>query len=109
MGLLVDVYRNGDDTTLGGLSSKHNIICVVNADGPFDPSKEWPAFELVPNHGDSVALKPVMDTPKGAVGPMAGGNYGATHDSRFSEAIEGITGLGFYGAVAIHDRFESFS
>lgn len=107
MGLLVDVYRNGDDTTLDGLSSTHDTICVVNADGPFEPSKEFPAFELVVNYGDSVALKPVMDRPEGTLGPMAGGNFGATHDSRFSQAIEKITGLGFYGAVAIHDRFES--
>jgi len=106
MGLLVNVYRNGEDSTLGGLSSKHDKICVVNAVGPFEPTDEFPAFKLVANHGDSVALKPVIDNPKGTLGPMAGGNFGATPDSRFSEAIEGITGLGFYGAVAIHDRFE---
>ena len=109
MGLLVDVYRNGDDSSLDGLSSNHNTICVVNADGPFEPSSEFPAFKLVANHGDSVALKPCSDTPIGTLGPMFGGNYGATSDSRFGDAIERITGLGFYGAIAIHDRFESFS
>jgi hypothetical protein len=37
----------------------------------------------------------------GRVGPMMGGNYAATSDSRFSEAT------GQYGAIAIHDRYET--
>lgn len=37
---------------------------------------------------------------------MAGGNY-ATGDSSFSAAIGKILGHNFYGAVSIHDRFET--
>jgi len=37
---------------------------------------------------------------------MFGGNYAATSDSRFGEAIEKLTGQDFYGAVPIHDRKE---
>jgi len=37
---------------------------------------------------------------------MAGGNY-AVGDSKFDEAVEKLLGTKFYGAVAIHDRFES--
>ena len=43
-----------------------------------------------------------MVAPKGA-GWMMGGNYCASSDSRFSKAIGGM-----YGAVAIHDRQESW-
>jgi hypothetical protein len=38
---------------------------------------------------------------------MAGGNFGSTSDGRFSEACRKLLGHDFYGAVPIHDRFES--
>lgn len=41
------------------------------------------------------------------VGPMAGGHYAGTSDGRFSAAVEKILGSRFYGAVPIHDRFET--
>ena len=41
-----------------------------------------------------------------AAGPMMGGAYVATSDSRFTAAVEEITGVRFYGAVAFHDRYE---
>jgi hypothetical protein len=37
---------------------------------------------------------------------MMGGNYAATSDSRFSDKIEEMLGVHFYGAVPIHDRVE---
>ena len=37
---------------------------------------------------------------------MMGGHYGATSDSRFSDAVEEMMGTPFYGALAIHDRVE---
>ena len=37
---------------------------------------------------------------------MAGGNF-AVGDGAFNEAVEKLLGTKFYGAVAIHDRFES--
>ena len=37
---------------------------------------------------------------------MMGGNYAATSDSRFSDAIAARLGHNFYGAVPIHDRVE---
>ena len=38
---------------------------------------------------------------------MMGGNYAATSDSRFGEAVRKRIGPNFYGAVPIHDRFET--
>jgi hypothetical protein len=48
MGMLVNVYKTsygagpfGDvDCTAGGISSKSNMLCVTNVDGPFEPSEE---------------------------------------------------------------------
>ena len=37
---------------------------------------------------------------------MAGGNY-AVGDVVFNDAVEKLLGTKFYGAVAIHDRYES--
>jgi hypothetical protein len=41
------------------------------------------------------------------VGPMFGGNYAETCDSRFQEALRKVTGARFYGAVPIHDRWDT--
>lgn len=41
------------------------------------------------------------------VGPMMGGCYVSTSDSRFSRAVEDLLGHRFYGAVPLHDRFET--
>ena len=40
---------------------------------------------------------------------MMGGSYVAACDSRFNDKIEELTGIRFYGAVALHDRTESES
>lgn len=42
----------------------------------------------------------------GGAGPMAGGAFVHTSDSRFSRAVEDVVGHRFYGAVALHDRWE---
>lgn len=49
----------------------------------------------------------VAERPANAAGPMFGGCYVATSDSRFSDEVERIVGGRFYGAVALHDRFET--
>jgi hypothetical protein len=109
MGLLAFVYKNGSDCTNGGLTSKADKICVVNVDGPFNPNDETPAFKLV-THAGCAVLKPVDDNGneiKDGIGPMMGGNYASTSDSRFSRAVEKLLGHNFYGAVPVHDRFET--
>jgi hypothetical protein len=43
-------------------------------------------------------------------GPMFGGNYADTSDSRFGEAMERtVKGTRFFGAVPIHDRYETWA
>ena len=107
MGLLVDVYRSaGSDCTNGGISSRYDSLCVMNVDGPFEPSERACAVMLVNGSYGSKHIRPaklvagewVADRDKWY---MAGGNFAATSDSRFSEFSDAV---GFYGAVAIHDR-----
>lgn len=116
MGLIIDVYRSANrngDCTLGGISSRFTSLCVVNADGPFEPNENRPAvildvreisnqkiLRLVPAEKVGDSYEPVK------AWTTMGGNYGATSDSRFSEKGEELTGHLFYGAVAIHDRIE---
>jgi hypothetical protein len=102
MGLIVSVLRDSDlgDCTAGGISSKFNKLTVINVPGPFDPTPDAPAAVLENGPLGSMKIVPVFK-PEGTIGPMFGGNYAASSDSRFRKAA------GFYGAVAIHDRFES--
>lgn len=113
MGLYVDVFTNGrGDCTNGGVSSRFRELCVVNVDGPFDPKPDAPAVALVDGPSGTKRVVVVMDcaepgeerewqqvTPGGSR-PMFGGNYAASSDGRWTREV------GFYGAVAIHDRFE---
>ena len=110
MGLTVNVYRWGlGDCTNGGASAEVKSICVVNIPGPFNPRPESPAFELVEGPGGQghAILRPVEAKKPGMVGPMSGGNFGYSSDSRFSEAVQKLTGSRHYGAVHIHDRYET--
>jgi len=119
MGLHVDVFRSGlGDCTNGGKSKYARSICIVNLTeilgykcDIFEASDEYPAFKLVKgNLRGTLKLVPVGDEREGkGAGPMMGGNYGATSDSRFNEACEKILGHVFYGAVPIHDRYETWA
>ena len=50
----------------------------------------------------------VPDGPLVQMGPVFDGNYAATCDSRFNKAIEEMLGHRFYGAIPIHDRFDTW-
>jgi hypothetical protein len=105
MGLLVDVYKtNGTDCTLNGISSKSNVICLINVDGPFDPSDDKPAALLVNgNLPNTVKIIPANVDPD-KTWLMDGGNFAYSCDARFNNAVEKIAG--YRGAVSIHDRIE---
>lgn len=109
MGLSVYVYRSDfGDSTNGGLSAVARQICVVNIDGPSEPVDNLrPAFELIAGAYGTAKLVPV-DQPEGVVGPMMGGNYAGTSDSRFGDKVAELMGVEFFsGAIPIHDRFET--
>jgi hypothetical protein len=105
MGLLVDVYKtNGTNCTLNGISSKSNVICLINVDGPFNPDNDKPAALLVPgNLPNTVKIIPAnINQEKTWV--MFGGNFAYSSDARFNDAVEKIAG--YRGAVQVHDRIE---
>lgn len=117
MGLAVFVLRSaGGGSTNGGISKSVPELTLVNVEGPSDPDPEALAALLV--KGDvqgtvrivgakHVAGLWVPEDRPDEFGPMFGGNYAATADHRFGEAIEGLVGHKFYGAVAIHDRWKT--
>lgn len=104
MGMLAYVY----DSPLGncsnkGLSSKYKEVCVINVEGPFDPSPEYPAVRLIKRKWGNVVCEPVGLEDKAK---MFGGAYVTTSDSRFGEAVRKLSGYEFSFPVALHDRVE---
>lgn len=104
-GLRADIYKHsGQDFSNGGISSRCNEVTIVGPGIPevHEANEHAPAVRINVRQigGPVVSLEPV-DKPSGVVGPMAGGCYVGTCDSRLREAI------GFYGAVSLHDRFET--
>lgn len=107
--LPVSVYRSSriGDCTNGGISAKYDQLLVVCDDGfidvdPANPPKNL--AEVVHRHlfGQDIYHIEPWENAKGA-GWMMGGNYAATSDSRFSKLCGNQ-----YGAVAIHDRDETW-
>lgn len=131
MGIMATVYRavgtqlhDGsvfqEDCTNKGWSSIYNTVCVVNAEGPFTPSAEFPAVMLVRHrmhkyHSVHAVLKSHNDQNQWT---MMGGNFLHTSDSRFYEAVRMLlkdAAPAMYvdlfnnlypGAIPIHDRIE---
>ncbi len=113
MGLHVDIYRSEDlaGCSNNGVSERVGIrgLCITNIDAPFEPSKEYPAAQLIVQKWQkyaTVRCVPQELLDKGC-GYMMGGSYVAACDSRFNQTIEKLTGHTFYGAVALHDRTEN--
>lgn len=106
--LRLNVFRNNlGDCTNGGISSKYNELLVLCDEGYIDIDENNIPENVVELEkrflfGKVIySLEPIV-APKGA-GWMMGGNYAATSDSRFADMCGGM-----YGAVAIHDREESW-
>lgn len=112
MGLHVSVYANPlGDCTNNGISKGVIGLTIVNIKGPSNPTPDAPAAMLVSGPYNTARIVPAIYCEIGEYiaeprWTMMGGNYAATSDSRFSEAVRELLGHGFYGAVAIHDRIE---
>lgn len=110
MGILANIYRNHHgDCSNGGISAEFDTVCIVNADGPFEPSADHPAVKLVVgpsgrggNQTYNIIARPYMK--KGV--PMFGGSFIYSSDSRFSELVERLSGSPRTGAIPFHDRYE---
>lgn len=108
MGIYADIYRGTYDSERNRFYGKKELI-IVNAQGPFTPRDGDSVAMICSNANGSVAIRPaklVNDQWVAETYGMNGGTYASASDSRFSDAVEKILGFRFYGAVAIHDRFE---
>lgn len=106
-GMLVYVYRNGADCTAGGITSKVDMIIIVGEgiEGPFEVDEGEAYLELRrKNVGGNEYLYAVpvdgRDT-SGMVGPMFGGNFVYTSDSRFAKVCK--------YPIPVHDRYETYN
>ncbi len=116
MGLIANIYRSDYDSDLNAFHGKRQIT-ITNADGPFQPTADAPAAHIARGPlghpiivADGEYLAELLpDGGNDMIGPMAGGTFAETSDSRFGRAIRKITGTDFYGALAIHDRYETYS
>jgi hypothetical protein len=128
MGLTADIFKAGGRSfSNGGISDHCDEVTIVNIPGPFEPTPERPAVLLVMgNLPGTVKIIPAADIsgqpgaaveyhgkwapliPDGKLGPMMGGCYVATSDSRLGEAIAKLLGTRFAPGIApLHDRTES--
>ena len=104
MGMIASVFRSDlGDCSNKGVSARATKVCVVNVEGPFDPSPDAPAVRLVKRkYGNVVAIPVGLDEFE----VMFGGTYVSTSDSRFAEAVEQMSGYDFGFPIAMHDRVE---
>lgn len=115
--MTLNVFRAADfpDCTNGGASGRFDRIDVICDDGF---SKEVDLDDAPENlfrlevgsigMGKTAHLVPVRQ-PKGLVGPMMGGNYATTSDSRWGRYVASRLGpeFRFMTCLPIHDRFET--
>jgi len=105
MGLTVDIYSpSGRVGSCGGISRRVRQLTLMNVEGPWDPTPEAPAANLVKRQrvGNIVAI------PEDLEGQWTshGGCFVYSCDSRFARAVEDLSGYEFRFPVALHDRVE---
>ena len=132
-GLILSVYRAADrsDCTNGGVSATHDRIIVVGTKRHVD--KNWqplPESLMLPDWGQDLPqfilvesavpalygphLVPLEYVEKGSntkeyAGPMMGGNYAESSDSRWCRLSHDIFGRDHQSIAPIHDRVESWA
>lgn len=92
----------------GGVSEHYDELLIVGEGIPeiFSAREGEPVLKLEKGPMNTVRAKLLPEfAPEGKCA-MSGGAFVSTTDSRFSEAIEKLLGHGFYGAIALHDRYE---
>lgn len=123
MGLIVDIYRSDYDSTANAFHGQSRVT-LVNVEGPFEPAPDRPAALLIPGPQAGPEPNPIIvpdkACPADMVGPMFGGTYAASSDSRFGEAVRALLGdpdpaalnrppfrsSSIRAAIPVHDRFE---
>lgn len=100
-GLIIDIYCCGDGCT-NGISKDAKGLTIVNIDGPFVASSEYPAAKIVERMEGYLVIEPILIHPHEPYTHTfsASGNIGYSSDSRF-RAISKYS-------LIIHDRYEPF-
>jgi hypothetical protein len=107
--LTVLKHPTGDATNGGVSGGGQPKLALYRADvDPDSVAIITPAVIISTNAYSDPIIVPLLHKPAGAIGPMFGGNY-AIGDGRLGEEIKRVTGKRFYGAVAIHDRWETLA
>lgn len=97
----VYVFRSDlGDCTMNGVSSKARSL-DLHAEGNPDGAEDGLVVVTRMIAGREYVHAEPIRQPKGLVGPMAGGNFVYTSDSRYSE----VTGVQY--PISVHDRFET--
>ena len=111
MGIIADIYegKGNGNCSANGISVRFKHVCIVNASGPFEPRDGMPGVRIEKHPaGERYGIRAVPVESGEGVGPMFGGCYVATSDSRFWDLVEELLGGDrHHGAVALHDRFET--
>lgn len=109
-----DSWNPDYDPTNGGISGRYDKILVPCDDGwvNVDPTACENLFRIEGMHiGQCFVLHLVPYDPRreGMVGPMFGGNYATTSDSRWGRWLAEHFGneFRFNTCLAIHDRYET--
>lgn len=100
-GLLVFVYRNSlGDCIANGISSNLIQLILVGEGIPeIFEGDETNTVKLVKRSlfgSEHLHVEPISEKPSNCIGPMAGGNFIYTSDSRFPSKYP----------LSIHDRYE---
>jgi len=128
MGINAGIFHNPlGNCSNGGISSKHNKCCIVNAAGPFDPVDDCPAVLIVAGAvPGAVRAVPAVNDPSAPDGwkeqpgwNQMGGDFVYSSDSRFSECVRKVycdawgshrgaasSHMIWTGAIPLHDRQE---
>jgi hypothetical protein len=103
MGLYANIYdRPLGNCSNGGISAGHKRVCLVNVEGPFEPTPDAPAARLIKTRLGNLVCEPLGLEGK----TMFGGAFVYSSDSRFGEAVQKLSGYGHPFPVGLHDRIE---
>jgi hypothetical protein len=106
MGLRVQIYKwSLGDCSNNGVSNRYDTLTLTNVEGPFEPSPDAPAAQLLQRSTGNLIIRP-DEIPEGKW-IMFGGAFASSSDSRFLDAVRKLSGYDHAFPVGIFDRVEN--